>query len=204
MEPETNPTTFSSSSSGITSRLSETTKELNDFVERLAEQSPHGNTMGTMSISGLEGVKFVPLNNAAVDGSVEENIADAVQSTTTTMASTSSQEGDDTTAEITLGEGMEIYIEMDDAVEPTMMFAMDGVLDNEMEQSPMPTVTTTSPTDADMDGSTTSTSSLSDILLHEHHGAAYRLMDARRQQMIRQVESTTDRITALKAKINTM
>ena len=195
MEPETNPTTFSSSSSGITSRLSETTKELNDFVERVAEQSPHGNTMGKMSISGLEGVKFVPLNNAAVDGSVEENIADAVQSTTTTMA-TSSSEGDDTTEEMTLGEGMEIYIEMDDAAEPTMMFAMDGVLDNEMEQPTVPT--------ADMDGSPTSTTSLADILLHEHHGAAYRLMDARRQQMIRQVESTTDRITALKAKINTL
>lgn len=180
MEPETRSNTFSSSSSGITitSQLSETTKELNGFVERLAaDQSPlppsggsgdiiiNGNTMGTIgSISGLEDVKFV-----AVDGSSDD-----------------ASEGF-----AALGEGMEIYLEMDDSAMPIV--PTGSVIGSPSDAA-----------DYDVSSSSTLTSSVSDVLLHEHHGAAYRMMDARRQQMIREVQSTDDRIVALKSKINTM
>ena len=272
MEPETSKTTFSSSPSGIVSQLSETTKELDAFVERLAVPSPsgnvNGNTQGAVTISGFEGVKFVPLHavtepssssaltsttvadDSTADGKTADDsttastsspikqqlidqlfagfseslasddaITTSTQSSTTlessSSSSTSSSQGSDATTaveeSIVLGEGMEIYIEMDDSEEG--LFSMDSFFD--MGESSVPTMTTTSmttiETDADMVGSTTSADidiapplSPSDLLLHEHNGAAYRLMTARRQQMIRQAQSTDERIVALKSKIGTM
>ena len=183
--------------------------------------------MGAVSISGLEGVKFVQLDVTSVGSnekkkSTEDTLSATVDGSATDGSSTdgsttkqqlidqlfsgfSGQQSDTTSApstateELVLGEGMEIFIEMDESEEGEGLFTMDSFFDMSA-----PTVTATTAADTETVDIASPPLSPSDILLRAHNGAAYRMMDGRRQQMISQVQSTEDRIVALKSKISEM